>query len=501
LARKTESVRRKLAVTAKKLRIKAAELAVTAREKEDVRRKLLVTAKELKRKAKNLAVTAREKEDVRRKLVVTAEKLRIKAAELAVTAKEKENTKRKLVVTAKELKRKAQNLAVTAKEKESIRRKLVITAKELKLSRLTLEKKVLERTKDLEQARVKGEAILASIGDGIVVADKEGKITYVNKTFEDMVGWKAQKVLGKYMVEVVPREDEKGNVVLLKERILSQVLSGEKVIADVTQPFYYIRKDKSRFPASSIVTPIVLEREIIGIVETFRDITKEKNIDKAKTEFVSLASHQLRTPLTSIRWALSSLKREHLPKEQIHLVNGAHEAAVQMAATINKMLMISRIEMGGIEEKRSQVDVRLVIEKVARLFDGDRERHALELVIHGSQNLRAHTDEQLLIEILSNLLNNAYNYTPKNGKVTVRATTEDEMIRIDVTDTGYGIPRAEQGNIAEKFFRASNIASREEAGTGIGLYMVYNIVRLIGGTIFFVSEENKGTTFTLLFPS
>jgi signal transduction histidine kinase len=143
----------------------------------------------------------------------------------------------------------------------------------------------------------------------------------------------------------------------------------------------------------------------------------------------------------------------------------------------------------------------MVIERVARLFDGDRERHGLELVIQCPQHLRAHTDEQLLIEILSNLLNNAYNYTPKNGKVTVCAKQDGEMIRIDVTDTGYGIPKAEQGNIAEKFFRASNIASREEAGTGIGLYMVYNLVRLIGGTISFFSEENKGTTFTLLFPA
>lgn len=433
--------------------------------------------------------------------MVTAEKLRIKAAELAVTAREKEAVRRKLVVTAAKLRRKAKELAVTAREKENVRRKLVVTAAKLKMSRETLEKKILERTKDLDQSRVKCEAILASIGDGIVVADKEGKITYVNKTFEDMVGWKTKNVLGKYMVEVVPREDEHGDVVLLKERILSQVLSGERVIADVTQPFYYIRKDKTRFPASSIVTPIVLQGAIIGIVETFRDITKEKNIDKAKTEFVSLASHQLRTPLTSIRWALASLKRDRLPEEQNYVVSGAHEAAAQMAATINKMLMISRIEMGGVEQKRTNVSLMAVIEKVARLFDSDRERHALELVIHCAKELRVRTDEQLLIEIVSNLLNNAYNYTPKGGKVTIRVATEGEMIRIDVTDTGYGIPHSEQGRIAEKFFRASNIASREEAGTGIGLYMIYNIARLLGGTISFVSQENKGTTFTLLFPS
>src|SRR3989338_1006976 len=194
--------------------------------------------------ALKLKVLAREKEDVRRKLVVTAKKLSLKAKQLAVTAKEKEDVRRKLVVTAKKLHLKAKALAVTAKEKEDVRRKLVVTAKKLKTSRETLEKKVLERTKDLGQVTARCEAILASIGDGIVVANKDGKITYVNQTFEAIVGWKRSEVSGKYMVEVVPREDEKGDVVLLKERILSQVLSGEKVIADLTQPFYYIRKDK-----------------------------------------------------------------------------------------------------------------------------------------------------------------------------------------------------------------------------------------------------------------
>ena len=182
LAKEKESVRRKLVVTAK-------ELAVTAKEKESVRRKLVVTAKQL-------AVTAREKESVRQKLVVTAK-------ELAVTAKEKENARRKLEVTAKQL-------AVTAREKESTRRKLVVIAEELKGLYETLEKKVLERTKDLEQIRAKNEAILTSIGDGLVVVDKEGKISYINKSFEEMLGWKAEEIIGKSMVEVVPREDLNG---------------------------------------------------------------------------------------------------------------------------------------------------------------------------------------------------------------------------------------------------------------------------------------------------
>ena len=163
--------------------------------------------------------------------------------------------------------------------------------------------------------------------------------------------------------------------------------------------------------------------------------------------------------------------------------------------------MISHLEEGGTELDMMEVDLLQVLEKVSRLHDAHRQRNGLELAIECPQDLRIRTDSQLLLEILDNLLSNAYKYTPSGGKVSVRVTQEEEMIRIDVADTGYGIPKEEQQKIPEKFFRASNIASPAAAGTGIGLYMVYNIVRLIGGSISFVSEENKGTVFTLLFPS
>src|SRR3990167_3954578 len=147
----------KYAATAKKLSLKAKQIVVTAKKNE-------------------AEVILKEKESIRRKLVVTAE--------------EKESIRRKLVVTAEELKLKARQLAVTAKEKEDVRRKLVVTAKKLKMSHATLGKKVLERTKDLELLRAKDEAILASIGDGLVATDKNKRILLVNKAFERLLGWK-----------------------------------------------------------------------------------------------------------------------------------------------------------------------------------------------------------------------------------------------------------------------------------------------------------------------
>ena len=163
--------------------------------------------------------------------------------------------------------------------------------------------------------------------------------------------------------------------------------------------------------------------------------------------------------------------------------------------------MISYLEESTREPELSKMNLRLVLEKIVRLHEAHRQKSELTTTIRCPEKLLVETDEQLLIEILDNLLSNAYKYTPKGGRVDICARKIGKSIRIDVADTGYGIPQEEQRNIPKKFFRASNIASPAASGTGIGLYMVYNIVRLIGGTISFVSKENSGTTFTILFPA
>lgn len=448
------------------------KLKVLAREKEDVRRKLVVTAK--------------EKEAVRRKLVVTAEKLRIKAKQLAVTAEK--------------LRNKAKQLAVTAKEKEEVRRKLVVTARKLKMSYNTLEKNVLERTKDLQRVRAKDEAILASIGDGLVATDKNGRILLVNKAFEQIVGWTEAESKGKLLSAVLPMTDGTGKALPESERLVTKTLK-ERSTTTSNTTVYYKRKNGTSFPVAITVAPIFIGKELIGAVKVFRDITKEKAIERARSEFMSIASHQLRTPLTAIRWVLSSLKRENLPAEQAELVKTAHETAVNMSSTIRRMLMISHLEEDGMEPEMVEVHLCAVLHKIARLHDAHRERNGLTFTVDCPDDLLIRTDEQLLIEILDNLLSNAYNYTPKGGNVSIRVVRDGKMIRFEVADTGYGIPLKEQIRIPEKFFRASNIASPAEAGTGIGLYMVYNIVGMIDGTISFVSKQNKGTTFTLLLPA
>ena len=441
--------------------------------------------------AEKLEVLAKEKENARRKLVVTAR-------QLAVTAKEKESVRLKLEVTARQL-------AVTAKEKESTRRKLEVTARQLKRLHETLEKKVFERTKDLEQTRAKNEAILASIGDGLVVVDKEGKISYINKSFEEMLGWKTEEIIGKSMVEVVPREDINGVEVSFKERILTLVLSGQKFVADLTNPFYYIRKDKSRFPASSIVAPVILNGKIVGAVEVFRDIMKEKEIDKAKTEFVSLASHQLRTPLSTVSWYSEMLlagDAGEVTHDQKKYLEEIYHGNQRMVDLVNTLLDVSRIELGTliIESKPTN------IVKLAQSVIDEQRLQINEKKIKFSPSFETdiplmQSDPKLLRMVIQNLLSNAVKYTRDGGRIGISIFLDNKNnVFLKISDTGYGIPKNQQDKIFTKLFRADNVIGKDTEGTGLGLYIAKSIVEQSGGEIWFESIENKRTIFYVTLP-
>ena len=339
LAKKRENARRKLAITAKKLAATAVKLAITAKEKEDVRRKLAVTAAKLATTATKLAVTAEEKETVRRKLVVTA-------AKLATTAEEKEDVRRKL--------------AVTAEEKEDVRRKLVITAQELKNAYETLEKKVFDRTKSLEMARAKEEAILLSIGDGLMATDEKGNVIFINKTAEKILNKKNMEVVGKIFSEVVVLVDDKGIPILLENHPTKMALLNKATPITGVPIYFNLYKDKKIFPVSIIATPVILNDKVIGTIKVFRDVTYEREIDKAKTEFVSLASHQLRTPLSTVSWYAEMLLTEDmggLNKKQKKYLNAVYFSNKRMVELVNALLDVSSLELGTFVIEPELIDV------------------------------------------------------------------------------------------------------------------------------------------------
>lgn len=385
---------------------------------------------------------------------------------LKVLAAEKESVRRKLAVTAAKLAATAKKLAITAKEKELVRRKLAVTAEKLKLLYETLEKKVLERTKALEMARVKEEAILLSIGDGLIVTDEKGNITFFNKMAEKLFGKKRKVVIGKSLAEVISLKDEN---------------------------------------LSITATPVILEGKIIGTIKVFRDITAERAIDKAKTEFVSLASHQLRTPLSTVNWYAEMLLAGdvgELNEQQRKYLDEVYRSNQRMVELVNALLDVSSLELGTFIMEPEPTDICLLARSV--IAEQQPEIIARNIIFSlscGKDVAFMQADPKLLRMVMQNILSNAIKYTPEGGKIKFSIALKDaKSLLLKISDTGYGIPKNQQGQIFTKLFRADNVRNKDTDGTGLGLYIVKSIVEKSGGKIWFKSSESKGTTFYVTLP-
>ncbi len=464
-------------------------LKVLAMEKESVRRKLAVTAAKLAMTAAKLAITAKEKESVRRRLVVTA--------------KEKESVRRKLAITAEKLAATAAKLAATAKEKEGVRRKLVVTAEKLKKSHETLENKVLERTKSLEIIRAKQGAVLLSIGDGLIATDEKGKIILINKTAEKLLG-KSNEVVGNFFSEIPLLNDESGTPVQLDKHPVTMALKSGITTTGTT--YYNVRKDKTMFPVSITVTPVILAGKVIGTIKVFRDVTYEREIDKAKTEFVSLASHQLRTPLSTVNWYSEMLLAGDvgdLNEKQKKYLDEVYRSNQRMVELVNALLDVSRLELGTFVIEPESTDICKLARDVVDEQEPQINARKIKFSLSCSKKiLFMQADPKLLRMVMQNILSNAVKYTPERGRVKMAISLFNKKnILIKISDTGYGIPKNQHSKIFTKLFRADNVRDKDTNGTGLGLYIVKSIVENSGGKIWFESpKENFGTTFYVTLP-
>lgn len=232
------------------------------------------------------------------------------------------------------------------------------------------------------------------------------------------------------------------------------------------------------------------------------DVTEQKMLDKAKTEFVSLASHQLRSPLASTKWLSEMLISGDLgavSDKQKEYLNKLHAANEDMISLVDVLLNVSRIEMGRLTVEKKVTNVEEICESVLNELAVLINQNAV--VIKRSYNnlfKDIQSDPKLLRIVIQNLVSNAVKYTPRGGTVTITFEAFAGEKRIKVSDTGLGIPKNQQDKIFTKLFRADNVrALSASQGTGLGLYLVKSVVSSIGGKISFVSEENKGSTFTI----
>lgn len=384
-------------------------------------------------------------------------------------------------------------------------------------ARNVLEDLSVEKTKS-EIARIKEEAILLSVGDGLLATDEEGNITLINKAAEILLGQKRKQVTGKLFYDTIIMEDNKGNRIPSEKHPINKALkTGATTTASATiGPIYYVRKGKTKFPAAVTVTPIVLAGKALGAIAIFRNITREKEVDKAKNEFVSLASHQLKTPITGIKLLTERLlgnKLGDLTEKQKEYINDIHISNERMINLVNTLLNISRIELGTFSIQVKKRDACAVVQSVLGEMEPLITKKNLKLKkVSANTKAQLMLDEPLFRMVIGNLITNAVRYTDEGGKVQVEyklvkkgRTLGGNLLKEDcfvvvVSDTGYGIPKAEQNRVFSKFFRADNARVRHPDGTGLGLYIIKSILDYSGGAIWFTSQENKGSVFYVAIP-
>ncbi|MDE2588936.1 MAG: HAMP domain-containing protein [Patescibacteria group bacterium] len=369
-----------------------------------------------------------------------------------------------------------------------------------KVTNNTLEK--LKKEKDLaEKGQAKDDAILQSIGDGVIATDETGNVLFVNKVAEFILGIDSATSIGKHIFDLYTLYDEKDNKIANEKSPWTITSKTEEKEGGV---FHYMRPENIKIAIEIICTPIKQKNKIIGYIEIVRDISKEKEIDRMKTEFISLASHQLRTPLSAIKWFSELMLNGdagELTDEQKKFAINISESTDRTIDLVNSLLNISRIESGRILIDPKPTDLSELIKSILTELQPMIEDKRQKLLVSTNKDLPLiNVDPKLIRQVYINLLTNAIKYTPEGGEISIFISQNGETVTSQVSDNGFGIPKMEQYKIFEKFFRAANAVRIETEGNGLGLYLVKSIIESSNGKIWFISEEGKGTSFFFTLP-
>ena len=348
-------------------------------------------------------------------------------------------------------------------------------------------------TKDLKKFKM----AVDGVSDHVIITDSDGTIIYANKGAERITGYSVKEMLGKrpsLWGGQMPEGfyEKMWKTIKVQKKPFSGQLTNKRKSGDV-------------YEAEINISPILNEKgDLIYFIGIERDITRTKALDRMKTEFISLASHQLRTPLSAVKWfgrmllAGDAGKLTKLQEEYIDKINSSNEREIRL---VNSLLNISRIESGRISIVPKPTDMKELVENVVTDTGISEDKKTSEIKVDIEEDLPLlNIDPDLIRHVYMNLVTNAVRYSGKRGKVNVQVKTKGRYLFSVIEDSGIGIPTSEQGRIFDRFFRAANAMKRETEGTGLGLYLAKTIVESSGGKIWFKSKENVGTTFYFTLP-
>ncbi|MFH1510013.1 MAG: ATP-binding protein [Candidatus Nealsonbacteria bacterium] len=355
-------------------------------------------------------------------------------------------------------------------------------------------KALMNMLEDVEEAKNRAEeeksktlSIVSNLFDGLIVIDKEGKIFLINKQAEKFLGLPVDELMGKTIEES-------------KIHPLIKTLIGE------TEAIF--RKEiniKKNLTVEISTISLMIKGTEMGTMIILHDITREKTIEAMKTEFVSLAAHQLRTPLAAIKWTIRMLLDGDLGEitlEQREMIKKTYQSNERMIILINDLLDVTRIEEGRYLYKPVSADLKSLVAFTIKPYKDELKRKNIKLEFKNSRDKipRVLMDVEKIRLVIQNILENAIKYTLTGGKINIFLKVDKEAVEVQFQDDGVGIPKDQQKRIFTKFFRGANVIRMETEGSGLGIFISKNIIEAHEGKIWFESEEGKGTTFHFSLP-
>lgn len=337
---------------------------------------------------------------------------------------------------------------------------------------------------------------IANSSDSIVITSSNGKIYYANTATVKLTGYTKHEMLGK-----TPKLW--GNQMSLEfyNDFWKQIKDDKQ---DFTGEFVNRKKNGEQYIAQAKISVITnKEGEIKYFVAISRDITKNKEMDQAKSDFISLASHQLRNPIGIEKWMIESLldgDSGPLNEEQTDFVIEMRDANSHMIKLVETLLDVSKIESGAMTANPDSLDIRETIHKVIESLEDLKKKANIQTITNFNENIsNVYFDPYLLTITIEALLRNAITYSKPNSEVQIKLTETDEFISMQIEDNGCGIPQRDLPKIFTKLFRAESAKKVEPNGTGLGLFLVKKIIDNNNCYIFFSSDENSGTIFNIKF--
>lgn len=357
----------------------------------------------------------------------------------------------------------------------------------------------------LRQERDQSSAIVTSMGEGLIVIDNDYTVRLINSTAERLLEVTGVQYVGRKMTDLL-QVTKQGQPVAVADWLVTEAMSAKKpVFSNLEDKTYYKNPSGKLTAIIAAATPLLVGDAVQGAVLVFRDVTEEQQLDEAKDNFISVASHQLRTPLTSMRWFAEMLTNGDVGKlteQQLHFVEQVYQGTLRMISLVNLLLQTARVEAGRVKIEPTPLKLDAVVEEVksALKTNFDNKQQKVSVTVEPSPIPDISMDKDIIYQVILNLLSNASRYGPVGDSIEVAIKINSTEALVSVRDHGIGIPKKDYGKLFQKFFRATNALKAVPEGSGLGLSLVKTLVTQWGGKIWFESEEGKGTVFYFTIP-